>query len=173
MPSLEVLTDDLIRERLRYAYLVAAKYSQDPLTNVGAVIAPAAPFSSWVSGANTFPAGATVTPERQQRPLIHDYIVHGEEAAILSAASRHNISTAGATMYAPWASCLRCARQIIQSGIARLVRHKEMMDRTYGKWGEEIAKADAMMIEAGVEIVTWSGKVGECSHLMNGETWSP
>jgi dCMP deaminase len=164
------LGDELIRGYFGSAYRYASLHSDDPNTHVGAIILAADGRMS--IGANAFPIGVKITQQRQQRPVKYDYLLHAEESAIIEAA-RDEVSTIGATMLAPWAACSRCGRQIIQAGITRLIRHTEMMQRTPEKWIADIKLADEMMIEAGVEIVEWSGVVGNCKHLLNDEVWRP
>lgn len=162
--------DSDIRDFFKAAYKFAKETSDDPITHVGAVVVSVDLMAS--IGSNHFPLGVAATKDRTDRPQIHDYIMHGEETSIIAAA-RAGVPTAGATMFGPWAACRRCARQIIESGIVRLIRHKEMMDRTPDRWIADIRAADGMMREAGVEIIDWSGRVGGVTHLINGEVWKP
>lgn len=53
--------------------------------------------------------------------------VHAEQNAIAYAA-RHGISTDGATLYCTLSPCLNCAKQIINSGIIRVVYLEQYRD---------------------------------------------
>lgn len=164
-------TDDQIRNRLRQCYDYAKEHSQDPVTQNGALLTKYG--SSWlVFGANRFPRRSIVLPEWKERPLKYERILHAEEVAILEA-GRRGICTQPGILFCPWASCISCALRIIESGITTLIRHEARMSVYSGRWTEEIFLADSYMIAAGIEIITWSGTVGNCTCLVNGETWNP
>lgn len=131
---------------------------------------------------NHFPTGVEYTDERWERPLKYEVIEHAERNSIFWAAYLGR-KTQNATMVAAWAACSDCARAIIQSGVKRLVRHKNATNHANaiaapGKdWSGSINTADTMMREAGVEIIDIDyvfhehGRVLEIKHC--GELWQP
>lgn len=139
------------------AYRLASSTSHDPRTHNGAVIV----YDGRViaSSANRFPVGVTRTGERLERPRKYAFMEHAERNAIFEAA-RLGRSTAGATMYCPWAACAECARAIIQSGIIRLVGHYHAAQSTRGDWSQSLADAKEMLEEAGVELAFVEGMIG-------------
>ena len=76
-------------------------------------------------------------------------------------------------MVCPWAACSDCARAIIQSGVKKLVTHKQAGDRSPPFWKEEIKVAFEMLNEAKVEIVLFDGKVDGPEVRHSGEVWTP
>jgi len=57
----------------------------------------------------------------------HWYVLHAEENAILKC-SKNGTSCDGATMYITHSACRNCARQILQSGIKRLIYINDYKD---------------------------------------------
>lgn len=155
---------------LRTAYQVALE-SPDPSTQNGAVLVDEDGTLRAV-GCNEFPMGVKYTEERWVRPLKYQIIEHAERNSIYRAAN-NGIMTAGLTMICPWSACSDCARAIIQSGVRRLVRHQEASDRSPDRWLEEIAVADTMLNEAGIEVISISATLGCQPLLHSGETWTP
>lgn len=160
---------------LRLAYEFAKRESQDRNTQNGALIVSRRSGSPLIlfKGANVLPNGIRPTRERiDTRPLKYSYFVHAEENVILQAA-RSRTSLYRTTLYCPYAACDRCARMIIQSGIERVVVHKQAMDRTPERWQESVAIAKSMLAEAGVEYELYDGPVGADRVLMDGKFWNP
>lgn len=142
---------------LRRAYEVATT-SPDPSTQNGAVLISDRHHTLIGQGCNRFPAGIAELPERWERPLKYELVVHAEVAAILDAAY-HGKATRGATLYCPWACCHACAIPVIAAGITRIVCHAPdgvdlngfpLGGTSADRWAESIAKADALLKEAGV-----------------------
>ena len=159
-------------EWLRDAYNEALR-SPDPSTqNGGILISPGADIIA--RSCNEFPRGVQYLPERWERPLKYEVIEHAERNLIFHAASLGR-STAGATMYVPWAACSDCARAIIQAGVVRLVRHHDAtVHGAGGNWDASISTADQMLIEAGIEITDVVGKLTDDVWITHaGELWSP
>lgn len=129
-----------------------AQHSPDPSTqNAAMLFNPDGAIISY--DCNRFPSGVEYTPERWERPLKYEIIEHAERNAIYHAASV-GARTRNSTMVAPWAACADCARAIIQSGVKRLVRHKQSTERGQGRaWDGTISTADVMLREAGIEII--------------------
>lgn len=159
------------------AYLVA-KESPDPSTQNGALLY--APDGRLLScDYNRFPDSVAYLPERWERPLKYKIIEHAERNTLFFAAAAGR-GTFNSTMIAAWAACSDCARAIIQCGVKRLVRHQEASDRSPkspGNWVDDIAVADQMLKEAGVEVinVSWNfADNGSDVKIRNsGELWSP
>lgn len=156
-----------VSEYLRQAYRFAAANSDDPRTQTGAIIVGS--DGEVISyGANRVPPGVSrlsirLTPENKP-----DYVGHAERNSIANAA-RIGVTTKGLTMYAPWAACSVCAQAIIEGGIAKLVTHKQMMEKTPEKWRGSIAIADLMLKEAGVIVEPYDDSELEMGILFNGE----
>lgn len=162
---------------IRRAYSWADR-SPDTSSQNGAIITTKDGLS--VGGCNAFPLGVEWRLERPEKYL---YIEHAERNAIFSAA-KLGYRLDGATMFCPWAACADCARAIVCSGITKLVRHQESMDRTPDSWLESCAAGETILQEGNVEIVNITGKAfnhGERLYLgvdfdgilRNGERWVP
>jgi dCMP deaminase len=156
-------------DKLRAAYVAAAQ-STDKTTHVGAILLDG-PWNV-VSGCNSHIVGFGDKPEHHERPLKYSLTEHAERAVIFRAA-KEGIQTNGLVMVAPWATCPNCARAIARSGIRKLLCHKECMDRTPERWTEMVALGHEILKCGGVEIEVWSGKIDDCTNLMNGEIWKP
>ncbi len=121
---------------------------------------------------NSFPRNVAETKERQSDKAIrYKYSIHAERNVLYSAA-RKGIKTEGLTMVCPWATCSDCAQAIIQTGIKKLVTHKQALERS-GHWEENIELAFSMLREAGVEIIIFDGKINAGKILRSGEYWEP
>jgi len=154
---------------LKIAYREAQK-SKWPSTQNGAILIDDK-GKVLLSAVNGFPDGIEVTQERKTKPLSKKYGVCAERNLIYQAAKK-GIKTGGMTMVCCWAACTDCARAIIQSGIKRLVTHKQALDRSYD-WKETIDFALEMLKEAGVEIIIYDGKIGAGKILRKKEFWEP
>ena len=76
---------------------VIARWSKDPSRGVGAVIvSPARQILA--TGFNGLPRGVEDRPDRLERPVKYDLIVHAEMNAIVQCA-RNGVSPLGATIY--------------------------------------------------------------------------
>ncbi len=160
-----------LREIFQILYYNAWKHSDDPKTKNAAGLLTVHGVIS-VIGMNHLPEGFEPTDENLDSKIKDQLIIHAEEAVILNCAAS-GIPTWGRTMMACWTPCLVCARMIIGAGIKKLIAHKEMHDRTYGKYRAGTEEAVRRLGVAGVEYELWSGKVGNCLSLMNHETWEP
>ena len=172
-----ILRNDPIAFRwLRAAYQEAQLHSDDPSTQLGAVLRPAGHQGNQVCyGSNHFPRGIKLMPERlADRDVKLRYMEHAERDVIYKAALR-GISTYEATLYVPWFACVSCARAIIGAGITRVVGHLQMMMGTPDRWQADILKADAMLDEAGVVRQYLDAKLFEDDFqvLFNGSFWTP
>lgn len=161
------------RQALYEAYRIAT-YSPDPSTQNAAILVKEDGMVL-AEAINEFPRGVQYTDERWERPLKYKIVEHAERNAIYKAA-RQGIRCDNATIIAPWAACSDCARAIIQSGVTRLVRHKEASHRSPEFWQAEIEVADMMLAEAFIEVIDVVGKISPEDKLElrhSGEIWYP
>jgi len=135
-------------KHMHRAYL-QAQYSHDPSTQNGAVLLDSFGIVSF--GVNNFPSGVEESSDRWERPKKYSFIEHAERTAIFNVA-RMGYCTTGTTLVCPWAACADCARAIVVSGVARLVRVSSG-DNTHARWDESVAWGDEIMREGGVEII--------------------
>lgn len=157
---------------LRWAYGLALK-SKDPSTQNAAVLVNDAGGLVLVEGLNSFPEGVLETKERWERPLKYEFVEHAERNVIFQAA-REGVKTAGLTMVCPWAACTNCARAIVQSGIKRLVVHRQAIDRSPKFWSETIVIASTILKEGRVEVIVYDGKIGGVPGVRHsGNLWNP
>ncbi len=165
---------DIVRhiKFLKAAYTLAAK-SPDPSTQNGAVIVDESDRIIG-EGCNVFPEGVIESDDRWERPLKYKFIEHAERSAVYDAAKRGN-PTNGLTMYCPWSACSDCARAIIRSGIKTLVGHEGIRAkvRKDDKWLHEIAIADQMFKEAGVEVILVDAFLNSEPVRFEGNLWTP
>jgi len=164
--------DGVDREWLYRAYKIAAGFSNDPQTQVGAILVNPTQGRLVLVAANQFPQGIEEKPSRWKRPTKYTYVIHAERNLIYKAA-RQGIQTDGLTMYAPWLACSDCAQAIIQSGIRRLVGHKQMFNKTPKRWKKSVTAGTRMMIEAGVRVVLVSCNIKGVELRFDGKIWKP
>jgi dCMP deaminase len=128
-----------------------SKWSKDKSRGVGAVIVN--DDKRVVSfGYNGFPSGVDDEIEaRHERPAKYDWTVHAEENAITNAA-RIGVATKDTTMYLNLFPCARCAGNIINSGIKKVVVSKEPNFEDE-KYGNEFRISKEKLTEAKVEIL--------------------
>ena len=146
---------------LRIAELVAVK-SKDRSTRIGAVIVgPDHEIRS--VGYNGFPRNIDDTIEaRHERPAKYQWTEHAERNAIYNAA-RVGIPVKGCVMYVTGRAiaCTDCARGVIQAGIKTIigrVERKEIHRAKGSHWDEDLKVAQAMLIEAGVDLVEFEAE---------------
>lgn len=150
------------KDWLLVAYNAATK-SSDLSTQNGAVIV--ARDNIVLQACNELPRNVKAKGERMERPLKYS---HAERGVVFEAA-KYGVSVQGCTMYACWAACADCARAIIQSGIAKVVTHKDTMDMTPEHWKDSIKIAFEMFEESGVVVEFISGKIGAPPIRFNGK----
>jgi len=127
-----------------------ATWSKDPSRGVGAVIVSQA-RQILATGFNGLPRGFADLPERLQRPVKYDLVVHAELNAIIQC-GRNGTSAIGCTVYTSFSPCVQCTLAIVQAGIVRVVTY-EYGGEADAHWEESFRKARAIMAEAGVEYV--------------------
>jgi dCMP deaminase len=121
-----------------------AAASKDPSTKVGAIIVrPDRTIASL--GYNGFPRGIADTAERlNDRDTKLELVVHGEINAILSARE----PLYGYTLYTwPFLTCAKCALQVIQAGIKRVVAPLVINER----WEASFQASQRLYDEANVQ----------------------
>lgn len=126
-------------------------WSKDPSTKVGCVVV-GLDREIRSTGFNGFPRGIEDTAARlQDRAKKYPLICHAEENAIMHAA-RVGVSLKGCTAYVTWPPCTRCARSLVQAGVANVVypRGLEIPER----WQEDFEMSTDMFSEAGLEVRT-------------------
>lgn len=159
-----------IQHWLRQAYK-AAELSPDLSTQNGAVLLGQDEEILSIA-CNSIPPGVRVTPERLGRPLKYPFTIHAEESVICKAA-RAGKMTFGGTLIVPWYACDRCAPSIIQSGIARIIGHRQCMERPHPSWKQSIEYGETMLREAGIKLELYDGEIGGCKVRFNYEEWTP
>ena len=124
-------------------------WSKDPSTKVGCVVV-GEDREVRSTGFNGFPRGIEDTAERlNDREQKYPMICHAEENAIMHAA-RIGISLKGCTAYVTWPPCSRCARSLIQAGVAEVVYPAD--SKIPERWQEDFDISNQMMFEAGLRI---------------------
>lgn len=120
-------------------------WSKDPSTQVGAVVTDGIDIVS--VGFNGFPRGIADTPDRLNvKEIKYDLIIHAEVNAMDFA--HRNLK--GCTLYTwPLPPCIRCATQVIQRGITRVVAPV----CTNPRWSESCFKSKCLMEEAGISVI--------------------
>jgi dCMP deaminase len=131
-----------------------ASWSKDKSTKVGCVIVDD-DNRIITTGFNGFPVGFNDDiPERHARPAKYSFTEHSERNAIYSAA-RLGVSVKGTTIYIATLGndlfvCADCARDIIQSGIKRIVIKEP--DWNNERWAESVKISKEMLEECKIEI---------------------
>ena len=128
---------------------VIAGWSKDPSRGVGCVIV--SPDKQIVStGFNGLPRGVEDRPDRLERPVKYDLVVHAEMNAIIQCA-RNGISPIGCLLYSSFFPCVNCAIAIVQSGIRHVITYEP--EATDEHWANSITKSRNVFTEAGVDLL--------------------
>lgn len=146
-----------------------ARKSKDPSTKIGAVIVK--DKRPILFGYNGLPQKVKDLPERMVRPVKYKWTEHGERNAIYCGA-RFGIATDNTTMYTQSIPCTDCARGVINSGINKIVVHKQTEDlfNQHPQWIEDCRLSKEMLAEAGVEIIILNKTLGKWS-FVNGKVY--
>lgn len=143
------MSDDRYARFMPVAAALAAM-SKDESTQVGALIL-GAERELLSGGWNGAPRGCRADEdERKERPEKYSWFSHAEMNAIAQAA-RAGTKVAGGVMVVTHAPCMICARLIVQAGIARVVT-KTPDAEFASRWAEDLARAQRLFKECGVEL---------------------
>lgn len=165
--NLQVNQDTLDRVILGQCYRVATD-SPDTSTQLGAVIVSAGGVVKYSTASfNGFVQGWDPQPEDYERPRKYLVTEHAERRAIYRAA-RNGVKLEGASLYCTWAACADCARAIVESGLAKLVRHYPPQDDASERWLESVRLGDQIMLDGGVEIHDIFGPIPEAFKILRG-----
>lgn len=146
----------------------AATESPDTSTQLGAVIVSKAGVVKYSTMSyNGFVKGWKPTEADYERPRKYVVTEHAERRAIYKAA-KAGLALDGATLYATWAACTDCARAIVESGLAKLVRHYPPLDEATERWLESVTMGDAILVAGGVDIVSVLGVIPEGFPILRG-----
>lgn len=161
----------LMLHGLSDAYAVAT-LSPDPSTQCGACLQCVG--AQPVCASNSYPAQEAPGPAERllDRAYKSQWIEHAERRVIYRAAAQ-GFSTSRATLYAPWAACVDCARAIIAASVARVVVHKQRMDVVSERWAASIAAAHEMLRFYGIEIIEYDGPIAVTPIRIQGRLWCP
>ena len=166
--KISVVDSEFARDMLREAYLYAFENSTDPTTKTGSVIVREGNLVS--RGSNEFAKSVTVSEKRRIDERV--YQDHSERNAIYKAA-RLGIPLEDTQIYTTWVPCAVCANGIINTGIDRVVIHYESAIKPKEKWEDELKESLDLMIEAGIEIEMYKGKIGDVEGLFSSKKWEP
>jgi len=175
LPNIIITQDQIHIGPLKLAYVFAKEKSPDPSTQLGAVLYYANDITPISYGANRFPDGVKLKPERlSDRSEKLFFIEHAERNAIFNAVRDGCEYIRSTTLYCPWYACSDCAKAIIGCGIRTVIGHKQAFDRTPDRWKESIQKAHQMFEETGVACYVFDGNLGcDFDILFNGQLWRP
>lgn len=165
MESIDI-QKNLHRQWLKRAYIVAKNCSNDPNTQVGSCLVHNNSLVAF--GANSFPKGVISTDQRKSKELKGYYLEHAERNSIFFASRVTNLfqnKWHELTLYAPYFSCADCGKAIIQSGIKKVIGHKQICDMAPDRWKVSIECALEMFREAGVEYSYYDGKIDDKNEL--------
>ena len=99
---------------------VVSNMSKDPSTQVGAVIVT--PDNRQCSiGYNGFSAGVEETPDKWERPIKYERVIHAEMNAIMNCP----FDTNGCSVYTTITPCHRCMVHLVNAGVKKVVYAKE------------------------------------------------
>ena len=165
------LTETDIRSALVTAYWMALS-SPDRSSQNGAILFDEQ-WSARAMASNRFPSGVIETDERWERPTKYQFVEHAERGVIYQAA-RMGTSAAGLTMACAWAACADCARAIVESGVAVLVRHNPDHAPDHESWLASIEVGDTIMREGGVRVIDYKDPLPDAIPVLrNGRVWQP
>jgi len=145
---------------IRYLELagLVGSWSKDPSTKVGAVIVDKS-FRVLSLGFNGFPRGVRDEPQDYlNRDVKYQKILHAEQNAMILC-STNNLT--GCTLYVnPLPPCNRCALEIIQRGVERVVSFELSPENT--RWKESTELTKRLLKEAGIEYVEYPRFIEKC-----------
>ena len=127
-----------------------AQWSKDPSRGVGAVIVSGS-RQVVATGFNGLPRGFEDKPERLQRPVKYDLVVHAELNAIVQCA-RNGVCPIDCTLYTSFAPCVHCSLATVQAGIRRVVTWEPDLVGGDAHWLDSIGKSRLVLEEVGVRL---------------------
>ncbi|MCJ8332199.1 MAG: dCMP deaminase family protein [Lentisphaeria bacterium] len=119
---------------LRLAWVTGMNLSKDPRTKVGAIIVTEDTRQVSI-GYNGFPSKLKETPERWEKPLKYDYVIHAELNAIMNCP----FDTKGAWLYCTHQPCHRCLEHLVNAGIKRVVYNRVYRSLTHKDIWDEVS----------------------------------
>lgn len=143
-PSAPPMKESWTSYLLGIARAVAEK-SKDPRTKVGAIAVDRDNFVK-STGFNGIPIGVVDLPSRYTPEEKGDWVAHGEENLVASAA---RLVLEGATVVTTHEPCVRCTRLLIQAGVKRVIVGPGVLHMRNNN-PESFARARVMFAEAGV-----------------------
>jgi dCMP deaminase len=168
--KISLVDSEFARDMIRDAYIYAYENSTDESTKTGAVIVRNGNIIS--RGTNKFAENVKITERRNTSISKRVYQDHSERNAIYEAA-RVGIPLDDTEMYSTWIPCPACTNAIINSSINELIFHYEMAAKTKSDWSEDFKESISMLLETGVKVSMFKGKIGGCKALFKGEVWEP
>ena len=169
--KISVVDSEFARDMLREAYKYAYENSTDTTTKNGAVIVSKGDIIS--RGSNRFAKNVEITKKRSTSVAERIYQDHSERNAIYGAA-RLGIPLEGTEMYSTWVPCPACVNGILFSGIKKVVFHYDAAIKKHKKyWRDQLKDSVNMMLEGGIEVAVYKGKIGDVQALFHKKEWEP
>lgn len=133
---------------IRYLALArhVAQWSKDPSTRVGAVLV-GRDSRDMAVGYNGFPRGIADDDRLHDRKVKYKLMMHAERNVLNNA----KFWIEGSTLYCTMHPCLECAKSIISCRVVRIVVPPPPQPEA-DRWTQEIPDAQAILVEAGVEV---------------------
>lgn len=156
------LTHEVRYKKLLIDCYVYASKSPHPSTHTAALLLKGNKIL--LRGMNQLPPRVRPLRERFQGDNKHLYPNHAERDVIFTAAKR-GIATNGLTMVMPWLPCIPCANAIISAGVKKLIVHRQMIERTSGRWEQELKEALQILHEAKVVVTAYDGTLGVSAYM--------
>ena len=171
-PNIKRVDENAHREFLRMAYSHAWS-SPDPVTRTGAVIVDSGLTDVLGFGANHLPRGVESDKAKlDDRKWKYEHMIHAEPAALFRAA-KYGKPVNEAVMYVPWVPCTPCSTAIIDSGISKIICHKDLIAKTPERWWKSTGYALELLEKCGVKVCAYEGEIGGVENLFDGVLWRP
>lgn len=139
---------------LKLARYQADLFSKDPSTKVGCIIIAPDSYQILSCGYNGLPRKIDESiAERWQYPLKSFYCEHSERNCLYNAC-RSGVKLEHGIAITTLFPCAECARGLIQAGIDTIVTMEP--DLSHHRWGPSFKESQEMLIESGVEIITFT-----------------
>lgn len=166
---------------LQNVYRHAWENSQDPSTKTGAgIIYKNSDLSELIIyGANSLKKeilekfSSEEIEEKMKDSYWKRHAMNHAEPSSIENSLKAGHDPKGKTMIMPWIPCEPCGNVMIDYGIKKLITHEEFINKTPLDWKESTVKGVELLLNNGIEIVTYSGKIGGCDAQFRGESWKP